>query len=268
MENRMSFIEIEYRETNKEWNMADLQAHNFYEIYYLLKGERDIFIEDKIFTLHENSIVIIPPFYMHKTEGGPYQRINVYLSEDLLEGNERKFLSACSSILSFELEPAKRDVVLSLFHPFLKEDNKEDILKKKYSLSFAKTFLYILQSSTLTPLIYSPSISKNNSNKAFILDIVAYINTHFQEKISLDTLKNQFFISKNTLCKNFQQVMHCSVMEYCSAVRLNEAKQLLLTTDKSIEDISDLCGYSSANYFSLLFKSKTGLAPSNYRKKK
>ena len=61
--------------------------------------------------------------------------------------------------------------------------------------------------------------------------------------------------------------MHCSVMEYCSAVRLNEAKQLLLTTDKSIEDISDLCGYSSANYFSLFFKSKTGLAPSNYRKK-
>ena len=267
MENRMSFIEIEYRETNKEWNMADLQAHNFYEIYYLLKGERHIFIEDKIFTLHENSIVIIPPFYMHKTEGGPYQRINVYLSEDLLEGNERKFLSNCSSILSFELEPAKRDIILSLFHPFLGQTDEGDILKKKYSLSFAKTFLYILQSSTLTPLTYSPSISKNNSNKAFILDIVAYINTHFQEKLSLDTLKKQFFVSKNTLCKNFQQVMHCSVMEYCSAVRLNEAKQLLLTTDKSIEDISDLCGYSSANYFSLFFKSKTGLAPSNYRKK-
>ena len=88
----MSFIEIEYRKTDKEWNMADLQAHNFYEIYYLLKGERHIFIEDKIFTLHENSIVIIPPFYMHKTEGGPYERVNVYLSNDLLDENERKFL--------------------------------------------------------------------------------------------------------------------------------------------------------------------------------
>jgi YesN/AraC family two-component response regulator len=205
---------------------------------------------------------------MHKTEGGPYQRINVYLSDDLLEGNERKFLSACSPILSFELEPAKRDIVLSLFHPFLKEDNKDDILKKKYSLSFAKTFLYILQSSTLTPLTYSPSIPKNTNRKDFILDVVAYLNTHFKEKITLDILKDKFFISKNTLCKNFQQVMNCSVMEYCSAVRLNEAKQLLLTTEKSIEEISDLCGYSSANYFSLLFKSKTGLAPLNYRKKK
>jgi YesN/AraC family two-component response regulator len=264
----MSFIEIEYRKTDKEWNMADLQAHNFYEIYYLLKGERHIFIEDKIFTLHENSIVIIPPFYMHKTEGGPYERINVYLSNDLLDESERKFLSSCSSILSFELENSKKNMLFSLFRPFLEETDKEDLLKKKYSLSFAKTFLYILQSSTLTPLSYAPSISKNNANKNLILDIVAYINTHFQENITLESLKNKFFISKNTLCKNFQQVMHCSVMEYCSAVRLNEAKHLLLTTTKSIEDIADLCGYSSANYFSLLFKSKTGLAPSTYRKKK
>ena len=264
----MSFIEIEYRKTDKEWNMADLQAHNFYEIYYLLKGERHIFIEDKIFTLHENSIVIIPPFYMHKTDGGPYERINVYLSNDLLDENERKFLSSCSSILSFELENSKKNMLFSLFRPFLEETDKEDLLKKKYLLSFAKTFLYILQSSTLTPLSYAPSISKNNTNKNLILDIVAYINTHFQENITLESLKNKFFISKNTLCKNFQQVMHCSVMEYCSAARLNEAKHLLLTTTKSIEDIADLCGYSSANYFSLLFKSKTGLAPSTYRKKK
>lgn len=264
----MSFIEIEYRQTKKEWNMADLQAHNFYEIYYLLKGERNIFIEDKIFTLHENSIVIIPPFYMHKTEGGPYKRINIYLSNDLLDENERKFLSSCASNFAFELENSKKSMVLSLFRPFLSKMNKKDVLKKKYSLSFAKTFLYILQSSTLKPLFSSPSISKNNTNENLILDIVAYINTHFQENITLEALKNKFFISKNTLCKNFQQVMNCSAMEYCSMVRLNEAKHLLSTTNKSIEDISDFCGYSSANYFSLFFKSKTGLSPSNYRKKK
>ena len=264
----MSFIEIEYRQTDKEWNMADLQAHNFYEIYYLLKGERNIFIEDKIFTLHEHSIVIIPPFYMHKTEGGPYKRINFYLSADLLDESERKFLSDCSSFLSFKLENPKKNMVLSLLRPFFSQANKQDLLKKKYSLSFAKTFLYILQSSNLTPLSHSQIVSKNNINKNLILDIVTYINTHYQDPITLDLLKNKFFISKNTLCKNFQQVMRCSVMEYCSAVRLNEAKHLLLTSDKSIEDISNLCGYSSANYFSLLFKSKTGLAPSNYRKKK
>ena len=264
----MAFIEIEYRQTNKEWNMADLQAHDFYEIYYLLKGKRNIFIENKIFTLQENSLVIIPPFQMHKTEGGPYKRLNLYISTDLLDKNEQKFLASCSSFLSFELEKSKKNIILSLFRLFLSKANEKEALNKKYSLSLAKTFLYILQSSTLQPLPHYSPITQNNANKNLIVDIISYINNHFQENITLDLLKNKFFVSKNTLCKNFQQTMKCSVMEYCSALRLNEAKHLLLTTDKSIEDIADLCGYSSANYFSLLFKSKTGLAPSIYRKKK
>ena len=214
------------------------------------------------------SPLLLSLFDLPLFNNGPYKRINIYLSDDLLDEIERKFLSSCASFLSFELENSKKNMVLALFRPFSSQTNKKDLLQKKYSLSFAKTFLYILQSSTLKPLSSSPSTSKNNTNKNLILDIVAYINTHFQENITLKLLKNKFYISKNTLCKNFQQVMNCSVIEYCCAVRLNEAKHLLLATDKSIEDIADLCGYSSANYFSLLFKSKTGLSPSNYRKKK
>ena len=265
----MSFTEIEYRQQKKEWNMANLQTHNFYEIYYLLKGERYFFIENQIFTLQENSIVIIPPFHMHKTEGGPYKRINVYISPDLLDENEKKFLDSCSSFSSFRLNPSDNKTALSLFRPFVsKTDAKDDFLKKKYSLSFVKSFLYILQSSTLTPISSSSVTTQEDANKNIILDIVAYINTHFHENITLELIQNNFFISKNTLCKKFQQIMKCSVIEYCSAVRLNEAKHLLVTTEKSVEEIADLCGYSSANYFSLLFKSKTGIAPSYYRKKK
>ena len=264
----MSFIEIEYRQTKQEWNMADLQAHDFYEIYYLLKGERNMFIEDKILTLRENSIVIIPPFHMHKTEGGPYKRFNVYISADLLDEREKKFLNSCSSFLSFELENSQRNTLLSLFRPFLSEEEDQELLKKKYSLSFAKTYLYLLQSSVLNPISHAQPFSQSTNSKGVILDIVAYINTHYQEEITLDRIKNKFFISKNTLCKNFQQIMNCSVMEYCSEVRLNQAKHLLSTTAKSMEEIAEACGYSSANYFSLFFKSKTGLSPSNYRKKK
>ena len=264
----MPFVEIEKSVKENAWSMHALHSHPHYEIYFLCKGSRSFFLSNAFYKVEAPVVIVIPPHVMHKTEGGPYERINVYLSDDLLDESERKFLSSCSSILSFELENSKKNMLFSLFRPFLEETDKEDLLKKKYSLSFAKTFLYILQSSTLTPLSYAPSISKNNTNKNLILDIVSYINTHFQENITLESLKNKFFISKNTLCKNFQQVMHCSVMEYCSAARLNEAKHLLLTTTKSIEDIADLCGYSSANYFSLLFKSKTGLAPSTYRKKK
>lgn len=265
----MSFSEIEYRQQKKEWNMTNMQTHNFYEIYYLLKGERNLFIDNKIFTLEENSIVIIPPFHMHKTEGGPYKRVNIYVSPDLLDENERKFLDSCASFLSFQLDKTQNNVAISLLKPFFsKIDKKDDFLRKKYSFSFVKSFLFLLQTSKLTPLFPSLESVQNDSNKNIILDIVSFINKHFNENITLELITNKFFISKNSLCKKFQQVMKCSVIEYCSAVRLNEAKHLLITTEKSVEEIADLCGYSSANYFSLLFKSKTGIAPSYYRKKK
>lgn len=264
----MSFIEIEYRQQKKEFHMADLQAHDFYEIYYLLKGNRNIFIEDKIFTLSEDSVVIIPPFLMHKTEGGPYKRINLYISGDLLDESEKKFLSGSSNFFAFKLDGGKKGMLASLFRPFLSSAGEKDVLIKKYSPAFAKILLYVLQTSRLTPIPSSETAPKSKTNKSVILDVVAYINTHFRESITLDLLKKKFFISKNTLCKNFQEVMKCSVIEYCAAVRLNEAKHQLLTTKKSIEDIADSCGYSSANYFSLFFKSKTGISPSNYRKKR
>jgi two-component system response regulator YesN len=57
-------------------------------------------------------------------------------------------------------------------------------------------------------------------------------------------------------------------MDYCTHARLNEAKHLLLTTRKSLDEIAERCGYASANYFSLIFKRKIGLSPLNYRKKK
>ncbi len=263
----MSFIEIEYRQRNKGWNMADLHTHDFYEIYFLLKGERNVFIEDKIFTLSENSIVIFPPFYMHKTEGGPYKRLNLYISADLLDDNEKEFLDSTSSHLSFSFDKAATASLLSLLRPFINKTEEEELLLKKYSLPFAKSFLYLLQSSKIIPKDKSATVEKSDSGEKVILDVVAYINSHFREEITLNLLKNKFFISKNTLCKRFQEVMKCSVIEYASAVRINEAKYLLSTTDKSMEEIAELCGYSSANYFSLIFKSKTGLSPSNYRKK-
>jgi transcriptional regulator GlxA family with amidase domain len=47
---------------------------------------------------------------------------------------------------------------------------------------------------------------------------------------------------------------------------LNKAKHLLLSTDKTVNEIAELCGFSSANYFGLIFKKKENLSPLTYRK--
>ena len=61
--------------------------------------------------------------------------------------------------------------------------------------------------------------------------------------------------------------MHCSVMKYVSELRITAAEKLLDNTDKTIEEIAEICGFSSASYFGLAFKKERGKSPSNYRKR-
>lgn len=55
-------------------------------------------------------------------------------------------------------------------------------------------------------------------------------------------------------------------VEYLTDLRMEKAKHLLQYTDKKNYEISELCGYSTPAYFSTVFKSATGLTPSEYRK--
>lgn len=263
----MDFIEIEYREITTDYAMTDLQSHDYYELYFLLDGTRDVFFEDKLFILPKNSICVFPPFCMHKTEGGPYKRVNVYISRDLLNPNEEAFLNGFTSSVAFQIEDENRETFFSLLKQAATIKDTTPF-KKSYVLAFTKTILYMLQSYRLTPVSHSATLVQPKRNDPFILKIVSYINEHYAENLTLESIGKLFFISKNTLCKRFHAVMNCSVMEYCLHVRLNEAKHLLSTTNKSLDAIAEQCGYASANYFSLIFKRKIGLSPLNYRKKK
>ena len=58
-----------------------------------------------------------------------------------------------------------------------------------------------------------------------------------------------------------------SFKEYIISLKIKEAKKYLLFTDKSVEEISNALGYSSAAFFCLQFKERTGKTPAGFRKK-
>ena len=263
----MNFVEIEYKERDAEWAMSKLQSHDYYELYLLIDGKREFFFEDKVFSLTAPTFSVIPPFTMHKTTGGSYKRVNVNISAELLSERERAFLDKLASGIAFAL--SKEDALslsslLAKGSEIMLADNQE---KHSLTLSFVHAALYILESCKLESLDYNEDTKGKRSDTA-ALEVVAYINEHYRESLTLENISERFYMSKNTLCSKFRSAMHCSVMEYLSFVRINRAKELLATTDMGMEEISELCGYSSANYFSLTFKRSVGISPSGYRQAK
>ncbi len=259
----MSFIEIEYREKSRPQDMAALQSHDYYEIYCLLEGQRTIFFEGRMINLPKGSVSVIPPFCMHKTEGGAYKRINIYISADLLDQSEKQLLSELGAEASVTLLGERGELFWSLLLASGKDKGRERV-----ALPIVKTLLFLLRGAERRAVeAISLSQTKNDGNSS-IMQIIDYINSHLDQNISLEHISTRFFVSKNTLCKRFRSVMNCSLLEYTSGARLSAAKNLLLTTSMSMEEIAERCGYSSANYFGVAFKKQVGLSPMNYRKKK
>lgn len=99
-----------------------------------------------------------------------------------------------------------------------------------------------------------------------IIKVLDYVQKHFTKKISLNFLSKEFGISKTWLIKCFSDATQMTVIEYKLSLQLNKAKNLLVSTNKSIEQISKECGFSSANYFGMIFKKHVGVSPKNYGK--
>ena len=203
---------------------------------------------------------------MHKTEGGPYKRININVSPELLSDFQNDFLMKSSKKVAYKINPENLDLVKKL----LTEGSKLQAIGTKNKtdciLSFTQTILHVLSSLPLTPVSSVSATHSQKTGSTEVLKILSYINQHYNQPITLKDLCDKFFLSKVSLCKKFKNVMHCSIMEYVSRMRLSKAKSLLKDTNKSIEDIALDCGFSSANYFGLIFKKEVGLSPLNYKK--
>ncbi len=263
----MSYVEIEKREQLNNYNMSSFQSHDFYELYLLLSGSREVYVENKLFKLDKSSLCIIPPYYIHKTEGSAYARINLYFSKEIFNENELSFLDKLTQNIAYTLTQKQMDFIMSILNEGALTNISEPKTRTNFLVSLAKTTIAYLSTQNLTPLLNVSSTPTPSYTNTTILKIVNYINENYKKNITLDLLSEKFYISKNTLCKRFKQAMNCSVGHYIVYVKLNKAKMYLSTTNKTMEEIAELCGFLSANYFSLIFKKHFGIAPKNYRKK-
>lgn len=247
--------------------------HEHYELYFLHSGNRDVFIGNQMFSLSENCLAIIPPHVFHKTEGGAYSRTNLAFTLDFLEQDEIAALN----------ELAKQHAVfigdhnLSLINQLLKKADEVNSLNKtsnkQCSLLYqiVKLILLLLAAQKNQPVPPASSAKKMPNRKntsSEMLRIAQFINENYMHKITLDDICKKFLISKTALNLKFKDVMQCTVVDYILNVRFKRAIYLLNHTRLSIETISQQCGFSSANYFSLIFKKKLGISPSNYHRRR
>jgi two-component system response regulator YesN len=92
-----------------------------------------------------------------------------------------------------------------------------------------------------------------------------YIDSHYVDTIRLETIANQFFISKEHLSRTFKQEIGSTVMDYIIMKRMEKARELLQDPNVQIKTVAEAVGYTDLNYFFRIFKKVTGVTPSQMR---
>lgn len=258
----MPFIEFEKSEKDQDWSMLELHSHQHFEIYFLSKGSRTFLFADALYKISAPSLVIIPPNVVHKTEGGSFERHNVNVSKNYLNAYQMSVLEE-KKMKILKLGSVESKNLLNFFekaYSLKKEDKYFDLKQQAIFSSF------ILEIDSLGASVQLPQTAVPNPLPSSVLKIIDFMAINCAENITLDDIANTFFISKTTLIYNFNKHVGRSPMDYLLTVRLNKAKQLLATTNKSVGAISEECGFSSANYFGLIFKKREKTSPLQYRK--
>ena len=93
-----------------------------------------------------------------------------------------------------------------------------------------------------------------------------YIASHIGENINLAFLSEKFHFSPQYISKKFKETYNTTVMNYLTGLRMEKAKSLLLHSDLTVSEISQLVGYEDDNYFSKVFRKQVGMSPTQFRK--
>ncbi len=111
------------------------------------------------------------------------------------------------------------------------------------------------------------SLLQSSGNERIVDSIIQYINEHYCDDLSIAMLSEQFNLSSNHITNLLKQELGIRYNDYITQLRLEHAKELLITTNLSVKNITSACGYYSQSHFTKLFVEKEGCTPIEYRKR-
>ncbi|MCR5009061.1 MAG: AraC family transcriptional regulator [Oribacterium sp.] len=146
-----------------------------------------------------------------------------------------------------------------------------DELSRSFAISIENTNNTIqLQNLATTMLRKYAMLVSNHSTRdysALIAKCTDQINLRYQEKLSLETLADFCNVTPGYLSAQFRKETGMTLTDYIHSVRIRRATLLLNSTDNTIQEIAEQCGFTDSNYFTRVFKKQKGISPVEYRKK-
>ena len=247
--------------------MHAMHHHRSYELYFLVKGEREYFIDDRFFKLGEGDMVLIPRTMLHRTAGRGATRFLLHFSEAfLLRYFTREALTPLlvHRPFVFRADENGRETLSRILHTLLAEYNRAEREGTPPNEVMLAGYLYqLLFAMAYTVNTYVP----HDYADGRVTQVIKYINENYNHITDIEEIAAHFYISKYHLCRIFNKNLGIPLIAYLNTIKIREACKMIRHEGGSLTDIAMRCGFNSSSYFCKVFKNEKGISPTEYRKR-
>lgn len=126
--------------------------------------------------------------------------------------------------------------------------------------------VYLLKWHDEGQLPYEPLVRQQPHSDGAVRACERWLREHFREPGAVARVVAHAGIPERTLKRRFKHATGLALIDYLQNLRIEEAKGLLESSDRAVDEISYQIGYEDASFFRRLFKRRTGVAPAQYRR--
>lgn len=247
---------------------TSIHTHECCEIFFCLKGGNNFLIDGRVYDVENGDLFFMNQFEPHKItflQDKPVERyvLQIYPDFMLHFSTEETNLSSCfyswnpQKCNKISLNHEQQSLFRDYFHGLEREyDFADDVIKQSIVLRILAQLNLLAQHLNHDKEAIIPNHSLQNA--------LAYIDTHFQEKVSLETIAKNSYISVTQLCKLFKENLGTTVLKYVTGKRISEAKKCL-RNGCSVSDTAMQCGFGDYANFIRTFTAHVGISPGKYR---
>ncbi len=247
-------------------------THDFPEIGIILEGKGTYHMNDEYVQVQEGDVLIFNPGVGHESiiepDGEPRKEYFVGFTDVHFKGMRENCIDLPDGANIIHLDGKARRTLFRICEEMERENEARRPGRYFMLKSYLIQFLLHLVREQMGPAEPVKGREFGYGKKKDTAESIAdYLEEHYAEKISLDQIAENMYLSPFYISKIFKSEIGESPIHYLIRVRMEKAKELLEKgSDLSITEIAEQVGYDDVYHFSKLFKKAYGMSPSKVRK--
>ena len=258
---------LDYWNSKREINQISTHWHKFFEVELILDGNGVEFINGIPYKIERGCLTIIPPgsFHSYCASNDKIYITTVCFSSLFLAADVYQKKAILGNPLFFKLDDIRFEKIRGWFNILMDESDSESLNRDDIAKRIIELILLSCPPSCEN-LIQVAGIP-DNRQISLVRTVLNYIDEHYSEKISRDSLAEELHYSPCYFSSVFHKLAGITLSEYVSNIRMNKAGELICNSDVAVSEIIKRVGYRSESLFYTTFKKHFGVNPNEIRRK-